>query len=257
MGHAIPFAPEYRLHPLTSSVWPAGAWQLSKPLVPSLPCCALLQAQHDVRASMALFEKSLNIPALHEPPSPKSAAAAAGSGSCTPHTIAAVHAMPPALSAAAVQLAPVPRAPQPHPAAASIESFGATPAPGVPLRATPAAAAAAAAAADGSQRRAAAVHHLLSGARPTATGAPPPPSPLQAAVGGLAELGYAGTAGCMAVAASKTGGGDREAIWQQELSQELYRVKASSTASGGSGVPNRRVSMHGSPLKSRLHALHP
>lgn len=206
---------------------------------------------------MALFEKSLNIPAVHEPPSPKSAAAAAGSCGCTPRTIAAVHSMPPPLSAAA-QPAPASGAPL-HPTAESIESLGAPPPPGPPLRATPAAAAAAAAAAtDGSHRRAAAVQHLLSGVRPTATGAPPPPSPLQAAVGGLAELGYAGAAGGMPSAASKAGGSDRESIWQQELSQELYRVKASSAAGNGAGaVPNRRMSMHGSPLKSRLHALHP
>lgn len=218
--------------------------------------CALLQAQHDVRASMALFEKSLNIPALHEPPSPK--LAAAGSNGCSPRTIAAVRTMPPQ-PAATVQVAPVVGA-QLHPAAESIESLGASTQPGPPLRATPAAAAAAAAAAvDDSQRRAATVQHLLSGVRPTATGAPPPPSPLQAAVGGLAELGYAGAAGGQAGAASKAGGSDREAIWQQELSQELYRVKASSAAcgGGGGGVPNRRMSMHGSPLKSRLHALHP
>ncbi|KAL4424202.1 hypothetical protein ABPG75_001503 [Micractinium tetrahymenae] len=215
------------------------------------------KAQHDVRASMALFEKSLNIPELSAPPSPKSAAAAAAAGSCsprtTPRTIAAVHTIPQAPVAAPAQSLPA-IAPQPHPAAESIESLGAPQQHGFPLQPAPAAAAAAAAG-DDSRRRAAAVQHLLSGARPTATGVPPPPSPLQAAVGGLAELGYGGAAGGMASAPGRAAGGDREAIWQQELSQELHRVKTSSAAAAsGGGVPNRRMSMHGSPLKSRLHA---
>lgn len=214
---------------------------------------APLQAHHDVRASMALFEKSLNIPALHAPPSPKTAAAAAAAESCSPRTIAAVRAVP---APPAVVLPPQPSAPVlTGPAAESIESLGTQRRDlRQPLQALQAAPAVAAAPADDSRLpTAAAVQHLLSGVRPTATGTLPPPSPLQAAVGGLAELGYGG-GGLGSTAAVAARGVDRESIWQQELSQELYRVKAST------GVPNRRVSMHGSPspTKKRLHgSIHP
>jgi hypothetical protein len=200
-----------------------------------------------VRASLALFEKSLNIPALHGPPSPKAQAAAAAAASPR-GGIAAVRAMLPLqleVVAAPAQLQQA--AEELEPAAESLEGRG----PGTagasfsrrdrrqsfPLQPP------AAAVADDGRRRSAAVQQLLSGVRETATGALPPAAPLGAAVGGLAGLGYGGSGGSDR---------DRESIWQQELSQELYRVKSSTrgaVAAGGGGVPNRRVSMHGSPAK--------
>lgn len=198
-----------------------------------------LQANHDVRASMALFEKSLNIPALHAPASPKSAAVAAAAASTSPRTIAAVHAVP------APHVAPAPLVAQSLQSVAA-ESIEAQLPGGGAVRdrrqqsyAPPPAAPALGA--DDSRRRSAAVQHLLSGVRQTATGSLPPPSPLAAAVGGLAELSSYGRGGPAGGAA----GNHRESVWQQELSQELFRLHGA-----GGGAPNRRTSMHGSPLKA-------
>ena len=200
------------------------------------------QAQHDVRASLALFEKSLNIPAVHgSPHSPK----AAGSGG--------IPAGRNALPALALPLPPTtePAGEQEAPSAESVE--GRAPvavSSGAPLSARrraapPLQALQPAAVVDDGRRHSAAVAHLLAGVRETATGALPPPAPLASAVGGLAGLGAFGSSG-----------GDRESVWQQELSQELFRVKASTAAAAGSGgLPNRRVSMHGSPIK-RPGSLH-
>jgi hypothetical protein len=184
-----------------------------------------LQAHHDVRASLALFEKSLNIPAVHRTPSPPKAA--------TPGVPAGPSPQRPALAAE-----PAPQQQQQaQPAAVSIESRGA-----------------AAPAAKHDQPRpwstAGPIAIAAEEARykPVALPQVPPSmrhTPLAAAMGGLAGLGYG------------AGGSDRESIWQQELSQELYRVKAGNTGSGGGAVPNQRTSLHGSPLKrptaSMLH----
>lgn len=200
------------------------------------------QAHHDVRASLALFEKSLNIPAVHGSlRSPKMAAGGGGS-------IPAARAVPPPVLA----LPPAPAEPQSElaPSAESIEGRGAPSASSSgPLsarldhRAAPPLqvlqlAAAVPQATDDNWRRSAAVAHLLSGVRETATGALPPPAPLASAVSGLAALGAPFGSG------SVGGGGDRESIWAAELCQELHRVKASTAT-----VLNRRVSMHGSPMK--------
>ena len=186
-----------------------------------------------MRASLALFEKSLNIPALHaQPPlSPK-----AGGG------IPAARGVQ-QLPALALPSPPAEPVGEQAPSAESIEGRGGGVAAPLSARRRSTAAAAAAAPAASAPAQQAAVAHLLAGVRETASGAPPPPAPLASAVSGLAGLGGYGS--------GALGGGDREAVWQQELSQELFRVKASTAASGG--VPNRRVSLHGSPVK-RPHA---
>ena len=223
-----------------------------------------MQAQHDVRASLALFEKSLNIPALHAPPlSPKAPHGAPLSPKAGRGGIAAARAAPPAL---AVPLPPASEPVEQVASAESVEGRGCAaspsrgplssrhdrrqpsvaplaPAPSAPAVLAPDGAAAAAAACDDGQRRLASVQHVLAGVRQTASGMLPPPAPLATAMGGLAGLGYGG--GGRGVA----GGADREVVWQQELQQELFRVKASSAALDR---PTRRMSLHGSPLKRGL-----
>ncbi len=210
-----------------------------------------------MRASLALFEKSLNIPALHVPPlSPKVQHSEPLSPASSRGGIAAARGTLPALA--------VPLPPDAEPAdqllsAESIEGRGATASPSrsplssrhahrqpVAASLAPAPSAStvlapvAAAAGDDSQRRLASVQHVLAGVRQTASGVLPPPAPLATAVAGLAGLGYgSGVPGA-------AGGADREAVWQQELSQELFRVKASTAVLER---PHRRASMHGSPLK--------
>ncbi|KAI3424220.1 hypothetical protein D9Q98_009576 [Chlorella vulgaris] len=207
------------------------------------------KAQHDVRASLALFEKSLNIPAVHQPPSPKSAAAAAALAGGSPPGLGA-----PPRAAHMEQLPPT---------AQSIESRGSGGA--VAARRShhrqQQQQQQVAAAPDDSRRRltaAAAAQALGLAGRGAGNGsdggALPHVSPLAAAMGGLSGLGYAG-----AGRAVSGGGGDRESIWQQELSQELFRVKAGTGSIVSAGAtPARRVSQHGSPVKrpgSLQHAL--
>lgn len=217
-----------------------------------------------MRASLALFEKSLNIPALHAPPlSPKAPHAPLLSPGTSRGGIAAARDALPALA--------VPLPPDAEPgdqllSAESIEGRGGMPspsrgplssrhgrrqpfaaslaaAPSVSAALVPAAVAMPVAAGDDSQRHLASVQHVLAGVRQTASGVLPPPAPLATAVGGLAGLGYGGGG------PGAAGGPDREAVWQQELSQELFRVKASTAVLER---PHRRASMHGSPLKRGL-----
>lgn len=206
------------------------------PMPACIPPCAV-QAQHDVRASLILFEKSMNIPAVHPSASPKAAAAAAAS--------------PPG-AAPTVRVAQAQQGKQAQHVAESIESRGSGGAAGGGRREQrqlhmPQPAAAGGAPVDDSWRRAAAAQHVMPAAQEPSAGALPPVAPLAAAMGGLTRLGFGNGRG-------GGGGGDRESIWQQELSQELFRVKAGT--GGGGGVPNRRISLHGSPLK-RPGGAHP
>ncbi|PRW61141.1 mitogen-activated kinase kinase kinase NPK1 isoform X1 [Chlorella sorokiniana] len=135
------------------------------------------KAQHDVRASLALFEKSLNIPAVHVPPlSPKVQHAQPLSPGSSRGGIAAARCSLPALAV------PLPPDAEPADQLVSAES-----------------------------------------------------------IEGRLGYGSGGPGGA--------GGADREAVWQQELSQELFRVKASTAVLER---PHRRASMHGSPLKRGL-----
>lgn len=227
-----------------------------------LYCChLLLQARHDVRASLALFEKSLNIPAVHAPPpSPKLPHAQPLSPVSSCGGIAAARGAPPML---ALPVLPAAEPADQLTSAESIEGRGGpsrgplssqhaqrqplaaslVPASSAHTALPPAATPGVVASVEDSQRQLASVQHVFAGVRQTVSGALPPPAPLATAVGGLAGLGY-GTSGPGA-----DSGPDREAVWQQELSQELFRVKASTAVLER---PHRRVSMHGSPIKRGL-----